>query len=524
MMSNIIKISLLILLSATLSCKDTQEIYYNADTEETVNMSVLEMIEGNEDYSIVYSLLKTYQLDTLFSHDKAITLFIPNNEAFESDYSLFLDTLDALQYYISESYINAAHIQNEALIQTVGGKYVTISNTGSSIMYDHTLVNYESPLCSDGRFYGIERFVQPKPNLYEYIAASNDFYKAFIDQQDTSYLDPNSTRIGYDDLGNTIYDTLWISENRFETDYFPVSEELRDQKATLVLFTGEQMNKALEVVKEDLNLPSVEDIPSVWINDIMMPTVGRNSVFARELSPADFASGSVKNINGDSVQINANDISANPFQCSNGLAYTYTNFSIPEALYFSTDTIFGKDLLVKKNLTEYTWGADVAVSATPYIPSPSLEFNTYIGDEILSVPLNEAETFKLTTTFENMFPNTYLLICNVKTDPSAKFKIYANDQLLDITIKKGFAYGGTTTKDYIDTYSIGDAQSPSTLKYVSSKKYPIVAGFRTFEVLIENATEYGDINITLEYDGASPDNRDNRGLTLNYMTLESWNE
>ncbi len=527
MMRYFLKISVLILSISAFSCQDTKDDYYNADTEESVNSTVLELIDQNPEFSTFVSLFRKYKLDTVFSQDKSITLFMPDNKAFEQSYELFLDTLDVLRYYIIDTYINASNITGESVVQTIGKKYVTISNTGTSILYDNALVSYESPLCNDGKCYGISNVVQPKPNLYEYISLTNEFYKTFIDEQDTTYLDPNSTPIGYDDEGNTIYDTLWIAENTFEKNYFPVSEELRDDRATLLLFSGEDMEAALEEVKTNLGLPTVEDIPSVWINTIMMPAITNGSVFSRELQLTDFAKGTVKNINGDSVKVNLNDISSTSFQCSNGLAYSYTNFRIPENLYYGTDTIFGKNIVVKKNLTEYTWGSDVMVSGAPFIPSPDVEYIQKIDQDVISVSLKETETFELTTTFSNMFPNTYLLICNVKSDPSAKFKIYANDELLDVTIKRGFAYGGTTTKDYIDIYDLrnqGSEQSPNTLKYISDIKYSSVAGYRTFEVLINNITEYGDVNIKLQYDGKSAENEDNPGLILNYMTLESWNE
>lgn len=527
MMNYIYKITLLILLLATASCNDAQDEYYNSDTEETVNMTVLELIDQTEQFSTFSRLFREYHLDTLFSLDKTNTLFIPSDDVFEQRTPIFLDTLAVLRYYATASYINVAHIPGNAVVQTVGKKYVTITNTGASVMYDNAEVNYESPLCSDGKFYGISAFVQPRPNIYEYIAATNDFYKDFIDAQDTMYLDPNSTPIGYDEDENTIYDTIWIEENTFEKEYFPISQELRDSKATLLLFTGEQMESALEDVKSDLGLSSIDDIPSVWINDIMMPAITQGSVFARELQPADYASGMVKNIQGDSVAVNADDISSTPFQCSNGLAYGYTNFVIPQELYFGTDTIHSTDLVVEKTATEYTWGPDVKVKGLPYIPTPEVTFYQKIGRHAVSVPLKETNEFEMTATFSNMFPNQYLLICNVKTDPSGVFKIYANDQLLDVTIKKGFAYGGTTTKDYIDIHDLrnqGSTSSPNTIKYVSDKRYSFDEGFRTFEVLIENVDTYGDVEIKIEYDGPSPDNMSNQGLILNYMTLESWSE
>lgn len=526
MMRNINKIGLLTLLVVFLSCNNTMDDYFRVDTEETSDMTVLEVLDTKPEYSTFVSIFRSYSMDTIFDAGKSITIFVPDNDAFASTYDIFLDTLDAIRYYVSETYINLAQIQGEVLVKTVGDKYATISNTGAQVLYDDAVVIDESPLCVDGKYYGISNFVQPKPNLYEYISATNEFYKAYIDAQDSRRLDPNSTPIGYED-GNTVYDTIWIEENFFEIDYFPVSEELKEERATLFLFTGEQMKDALEVVSDDLGLASVEDIPEVWINEIMMPALTDNSVFARELQPEDFASGRVKNIKGDSVDVNFDDINNESFQCSNGLAYQYEVFSIPEELYYGTDTIHGESLTVEKGIDSYTWGPNVITEGTPYVPDPMVEFNQKLGKNIMSVSLSESTSFEMTTSFNNMFPGSYLLICNVKTNPSGVFKIYANDKLLEVKIIKGFAYGGTITENYIDLYDIrnqGSSSSPNTIRYISDTRYSIEEGFRTFEVLVEDIEEYGDVDIRIVYEGPSPKNSRNKGFILNYMTLESWNE
>ncbi len=191
------------------SCQKELDDYYYADTEEYVDMEMLTLLGQNENYSAYLSILNAYQIDTVFDKGRSLTLFVPTNETIESMPELFLDTIDYIKYLITDSYLNIAQIQGAQKIQTLGGKFALLQNSGGKGSFDDAEITLSGPLCKDGKFYEISGDVQPLPSLYEYIGLHNPFFKAYIDSHDSTYLDLElSTPIGYDSDDNTIYDTV----------------------------------------------------------------------------------------------------------------------------------------------------------------------------------------------------------------------------------------------------------------------------------------------------------------------------
>ena len=508
---------LIIILAVLSGCKKEKDKYFFGDTEEYVDSDLLSLLKQNKDYSTFVSLIERYQLDTIFNSGKSITIFVPTNEAFATMGEMYLDTVDVLKYHISEAYINIAHIQGERQIQTYGKKYANIHFAGGSAYMDNEEITLAGPLCKNGKYYELTQVVIPKPNLYEFISATNPFYKAYIDLLDSSRLDPFSTPIGYTENGQTIYDTLWIEENFFEINYFPVSEELKDKKATMLLFTGDQLNVSLQDISEKLSLSSIDQIPEQWKNDVMMPYLINQSVFRSELGVSDFSLGRVNNIQGDSVDVNADNIDPMAFVCSNGLAYNYINFDIPETLYSSSDTIHGSDMVIYKGTGDYAWAVpDVTADAVGV--DPVLQFNQNLGKDVLNINLIDINDFSVTLKFDNLFPGTYRFLCNVKSNPSGVFKVLVNGEAQNIKMTKNMI---TTNSDVIDLYDLRDVNN-NRIKYFSGTWYSSYEGFRVFEVLVENITEFGEAEVTLEYMGPSPENTGQEGMILDYLVLEGW--
>jgi hypothetical protein len=494
-------------------CEKEINDYFYADTEEYVDTDILSLLKQNSNYSSYLTILEAHDIDTVFEKGKTLTLFVPTNEAIAEMGDLYLDEIDWIKYLITESYINIAQIQGKQKIQTLGEKFAVIESIEGVKYINGVKITAGSPLCKDGKFYEISGVVQPMPNLYEYIGLSNPFFKTYIDSQDSSYLDLELSRpIGYDSNGNTVYDTVLTTLNIFEEEFFPVSKEYRSKKATMLLFTQQQFDNAISLIAQDLGLPSADNIPNQWKNDVLMPYLIEQGTFWNDLEIADFASGRIRNIRGDSVVVVPGNIDAqSSFECSNGRAYNYLDFVIPDSIYKGETIIQGEHLIESKGSGLYVWRDDVVLGGEPVEPYALLARDIADNDTVLDVSFdgpNYSKEFSMTFTFKNIFPGRYRLLCRAKSKPSGVFQIFVNGELQDIDLGYGVS-------DRVDLYDLGEL-----VRSVTKEVFIPQNGFNSFDILVNNITQYGDVDVTFKYvnPGISSDN----GIIVDYFKLESF--
>ena len=503
-----------ILFLTVIGCQKEIDDYYYSDTGEYVDLSLMEVLSQNENYSSYLSILNDYNIDTIFQKGRTVTLFIPTNETVELIDELYLDTIDWIKYHISESFINIAQIQESKKIQTSGNKFAILRKFGKGLYFDDAEITLSGPLCKDGKFYEISGFVQPLPNLYEFIGLTNPFFKSYIDSRDSTYLDLGLSRpVGYDSRGNTIYDSVLTTVNRFSIEYFPVNEESRSKKATMLLFTQEQFDQALNLIAEDLNL-SVSMIPDQWKNDVLLPYLSDHGVFWNILGPSDFSSGRVRNIKGDSVTVVPSNIDFNSaIECSNGRAYNYIDFTVADSVYKGRNIIQGEHLVISKGSSLYNWNEEVVITGRAVNPVATAAPGLADNDSLLSVRFNEpnyAEDFSMTFTYKNIFPATYRLLFRAKTTPSGVYQVLVNGVVQNIDL----GYGSS---DRVDFY---DLRNP--VRSITREVFRPQSGFNSFDLLVENINSYGDVNITLKY--VAPGQRSDNGFILDYVLLENFSK
>ena len=498
------------------ACQKETEDYFYKDTEESVDTDIISLLKENANYSNFVSLLEQYKVDTLLEKGKIYTFFVPGNTAMQNIQQGILGDKELIEYLMTESFVNLNQIIGQSKIQTQGEKFALIEEVGtSSYTFDGVAIVNGSPLTNNGRFYEIEEVVQPKPNLYQYIAATNEFYRTFLDAQDSTYLDKElSTPIGYTDDGKTIYDTVFSTVNLFEENYFPVSLEFRDYKATMLLFTQEQYDRALGIIADELNIP-IENIPAKWQNEVLMPYILEQSVFRNALSYSIFSSGRAKNILGDSVDVVPQNISPEFFECSNGRSYNYIDFQVPEHLYKVMDTIPMSTLLFNKGSGLWGWNEEVKVTGQAFNPLRTANANSTFGYTLLiDMGKNFNGDFSYAYKHLNIFPATYKLTVRANVSKTGIYNIYVNGKQypVDISDGKGPQYD-------FDFFNLREG----VISSVTNEYYPYVNNFCSFDILIDNITEFGDVEVKLVYAGPSQRNRNNCGINIDFISLEFYN-
>lgn len=491
------------------SCNPPWEEHYTSQ-EPQINMKLWDAVSQDPRFSTFVSLIETAGLDSLFQQEQVYTLFIPNNEAIEttSDTVMALQTI--LQYHMMQTIFVDRSVQGARRMLTSSGKYVLIENLDGEYYYDGSPMVFSSPLYLDGKYYELSQVAFPKPNLYEFTAQKSTVLKEYIDSKDSVYLDRSqSTPIGFDENGNTIYDSVFGIVNTFEEEYFPISEEFRDEDATFILFTQEQYDYALEDMASRLGGDmSGEDIPLAWQNNVLLPTTTENAMFGGILSYSDLQEGRIQSITGDTVNVEAEKIDPDSKSvCSNGIGYLYSEFLINDTLFRGTSAREGESLIEEIGAGKYAWKEGIEVSGAVIEPL-NIFADVASGGALVNVPFvrDYAGEYNLEFTFTDLFPMRYRLEWRANSRPSGLFSVYVNDQVLEIQDKFGNVY------TEFDTNLLN-----LSVVSVTGERFLSEGGFNMRDYWVDSVTEYGDVTVRFEYKG--PGESSTNGFNIDYIKL-----
>jgi uncharacterized surface protein with fasciclin (FAS1) repeats len=477
---------------ALFSCKQDWNAHYDPK-EQTINTNVWDAIQKDSNLSVFVSYIKKYKLDSIFKKAQTYSLFIPTNAAFEQFTDSAKTTRMLLEYNIAPFYIQSVSISGKKKVQTLGNKFSLFERNSSGSYLDGILLKYESPLYQNGKYFTMAMIAYPKYNLYEFFAINCPVLKDYIDSKDSIIVDPKSRILKLDSLGRYVYDSIKINFNRFEHQYFPVSEEPRYKTATFVFPKQEDYNAALTLMAQSIggNFHDYRDIPPVWQRKLLIPYLLEHGVFENLLDEQDFIptkgqkTKRMKNILSDSVIV---DYSVKEKTiCSNGYFYNYLKFKVP-------DTLLSKTRFEAETLTRYlgvgNYGWKENVFGIPVKFAPRSEFVAGVSkDSLLKVVLPDLYTgdFSLTFNVDNLFPRKYLMVVRTQLRYGGKYEIYVNDKLV-------------RTIDYLtfdDTYGSGNCESVDPNIGVYAPK----DGFINFDCWVNNLTEFGTAKISFVYKG-----------------------
>ena len=475
-------------------CEDYWQNHYQTQPE-TVDKNMWEIIQAESDLSSFVELVKQYKLDTLFLRDNTYTLFIPDNGALANitQSGAISDTL--IKYHFINQFIDSRAIQGKRKLQTITKKYALFENNGTSSFYDEIKVSYESPLFLNGKYFVIDNVAKPKLSLYEYISQFAPSLKRFIDSKDSIVIDKEKSKVlGFDENGNTLYDTVPIIYNSFEEAFFPVREEFRNKTATLVYPRLESYNHALDEMATTLggDFTDHTSIPEKWQQDILVPFLLRQGMFSnmveedKFLPYSDLDTVKLKNILGDSVKIFYKP--KDRILSSNGYAYDYTDFIVPDSLFSGNSVYEAEWLLEETGINKFNWYNFVKVTSSIPLSPLQEKIAKASNDTVIFVyfPAGYSLTYMVEFYSDFLFPRDYRVIVGTHMDIGGIYNIYINDELV-----KTFDY-----YDYIRYRGI----LPSVTGLLKDRFIPL-GRYNKFDFYVNNITTFSKAKIKFEYIG-----------------------
>lgn len=501
---------LLIVISFTFCTKEWETHY--KEEESSVNVQLWDTLKSSEEYSEYVKYMELLKLDTIVKSDKIKTLFVPSNEAMNQYLSGDTAGLtEVLKYHIIPTYFMLRNIVDSKgeSIRTFDGKYALIESMNQTYLFEGNEILYSSPMFLDGKFYLLKNVAIPKQNIYEYIQRNNIAIREYIDLQNTVLLDKELSRaIGFNDLGQTVYDSVTTTVNSFEEEYFQISRESKNIFATLAIPGKESYESALNEMARNIGngYSTYEDIPDSWENNVLIPALLHKGIFAGLLEPTDFHKRKMPNVAGDTVIIDFEIDPTSRYECSNGLVYTYSSFSVGDSLY-KTNIVEAEDLCENISTYQYAWIDEKVTVVGDKVFQPTKE--KIIGasnDTIVNIVFgnNYQHPYSIKFKISDVFPQKYRLVWRTNYITTGIYQILVNEEIIKLGISEYEEY---------DTNKLTDGFF-SVLGY---KLYPNKKGFCDLDGWVENITEFGDITVEIKYIG--PGQSSDNGLIFDHLTL-----
>jgi hypothetical protein len=318
---------------------DSWDRYYNSGPAQIEN-NVLELISQNPDFSNFYEALNRYGYDEMLTKDQFFTLFVPVNSAFENipDYSE-AEWRRIIGFHILYSRL-FSHDFGDLDLLTITGKYLDmdVSESGGYTIFESSIhMEHVDDFCQNGVIHELDRLMIPKPNLYEYIMALDTSYSIlqdFLNSMDRRFIDyEKSERIGVDDNGNAIYDTVWREENYFLDQVAGLDDEA--ESFTGFIPSNTDVRDALEEVS--VYFGEIKDLDEETYSQLLFITFSgsftKGAYLAEEL-PDTITSVTGKTIERENLEFGQTDL-----ELSNGLAHQLTDMVIPKDYFLLPITI-----------------------------------------------------------------------------------------------------------------------------------------------------------------------------------------
>lgn len=311
----------------TVACDNKWDEYYygTVSTEQELSMTITEFLADHPEYSQFEAQLKSTGLDVELQRDQQITLWVVNNAGMEMSNVDMGDTL-RMRYHINYLPFIRSDLKNGKRIRSLNGIYFQITNRNDSIFANNSRV-VKSFRLSNGVVHEIDLLMKSRINMYDYLRQLGDDYSIIRDsifKYDVRVFDrPNSTPIGVDKTGNTVYDSIFYVHNplftkaQFNSEFsqftcfLPSNEVINNCLAGL----NDQYQKMGQVITRNDSLLALQ-----WIKEAM------------------FYNGVISNFNQLDIQSSFNRIwrttvqeldLANYEEMSNGRLYKMQKVKIP---------------------------------------------------------------------------------------------------------------------------------------------------------------------------------------------------
>lgn len=229
-------------LGLLVGCNTAWDKYFNQvgeyEGEAVSPLNLLDYLKTQESYSDFVGLLEKAGVDEVLTKNQVLTVWAIPNENIPIEIKS-ADSTTLRQFM--KNHINNVALYKSKLgprrIHTLAGKILKTEVDENIYTIDEVTITRMNQICQNGVIHELKDGVlTPKKNIYEYMMSLGEECSIFRDTlnayNDTVFDRANSLPIGENELGNTVYDSVFVIENPF----LPARGDIRDEERELTLF------------------------------------------------------------------------------------------------------------------------------------------------------------------------------------------------------------------------------------------------------------------------------------------------
>ncbi len=250
---------LFVLLLLFTGCQDDWSDFYKnsegGETDASATENLLEYLKSVPEYSEFVKLLEETKVSEELTRNQVLTVWAPTNATMPADVATMSDK-DKVT--LCKNHINYVALYNTKLtdgkvIKTLSGKNLTVKENGTDqFVFDGQEVTKLNQKCTNGVIHEVAGWLIPRKNIFEYILEAGPEYSIIRDSLlarcDTVFKPGLSFPLGVDELGNTIYDSVFVIENELLEYKSDIRSE--DEDFTMFLPTDQCIHNMYEEMED----------------------------------------------------------------------------------------------------------------------------------------------------------------------------------------------------------------------------------------------------------------------------------
>jgi uncharacterized surface protein with fasciclin (FAS1) repeats len=381
---------------------------------------LLTLISENQNYSRFYNALIDYGFEDLLSKNQYFTVFVPPNSAFDGlpEYSTS-EWVKIIGFHIVYANLFSKDFSNRNML-TFNGKYLKMRQIGENDfkIFESTvnLSNVDN-YCQNGVIHEIDKLLIPKPNLYEYIMELDSSYSIlqnFLISMDSRYIDyEKSERIGVNNNGDPIYDTVWKTENYFLDNIAGLNDE--DEAYTGFIPSNADVNTALNSIASYFG--NISEMDQETYNQLLF--IAFSGSFTRGAYTHENLPDTIVSVTGKTLSKSLLSFNEINLEMSNGIIHILDRMVIPKS-FFLTPIVIECDQKENRRISNTIYSIEQLSDSRATNGSYVCYGCKFVGDYIeFTVSMVFKTTYWFTWTGPKQGPSHYQLF--VKDDITGEF-------------------------------------------------------------------------------------------------------
>ncbi|MGL5682407.1 MAG: fasciclin domain-containing protein [Marinifilaceae bacterium] len=328
-----------LLLTLLIGCEKSWDNHFGYEEDErcaAASMNIMETLKAMpKRYSKFVDMVERSGYDLALGSDRMLTVWAPSNDLI-SDENFNLEGPDLKRFvknHMNSLPLFKTKLSGRSAVTTLAGKVLSLRYRNNNYYLNDIQVKSYDIACKNGVIHEMTNILKPLKNLAEYLDESGEEYSIFRDtlyrRNDTIFRPDLSFPIGVDNVGQTIYDSVFDIKNTLLKGL-----DLNDEAAvyTLCLPSNTVIEEALKVMQE-------------YMEGIKRPITTEDTVVCMQwMMKASVLSGkrvdytSVKkfySLFGAEIRPTKQIVQTEYKECSNGIVYDFESLYFPRSLFMT---------------------------------------------------------------------------------------------------------------------------------------------------------------------------------------------